>query len=147
MTGVPMLKAIDVTPHHGQVALLDATWQDYPEWEAGNETVAYKAESLIDPDSPPYPGFAVAARSDPRERRATVKVELWASDRPFGLRLIHESVLSVGRAGVVIGDDGYSMLNVEVPTGKWAIEIWTDADHPSEASRVVFVLPDLPAEL
>jgi hypothetical protein len=61
---VSVLIVLEVTPFQAQVALLDATWQDYPRWESDDEAVAYEAPSLTNPDSPPYPGFAVATQSD-----------------------------------------------------------------------------------
>src|SRR5580693_1811031 len=63
-TGVTVLHKLDVHPHHAQVALVDATWQDYPQWETGDEHVVFRAASLTDPDNPPYPGFAVATQPD-----------------------------------------------------------------------------------
>ena len=34
-SGVTVLLRLDVSPDHAQVALVDATWQDYPQWETG----------------------------------------------------------------------------------------------------------------
>jgi hypothetical protein len=67
--GVTVLNKLDVHPHHAQVALVDATWQDYPQWETGDEHVVFRAASLTDPDNPPYPGFAVATAHRPRDGR------------------------------------------------------------------------------
>jgi hypothetical protein len=97
---MPVVISLDVLPLHAQVALLDATWQDYPDWADGDEQVAVRAPSLANPDLPPYPGFAVATRPDTASGRwQMVRVEVWAGERPDGLRMIRDSVLHVGRAG------------------------------------------------
>ena len=76
---VSVLASVEVVPIHAQVCLLEATWQDYPQWESGDEAVAFKSPSLVDPDRPPYPGFAVATRSDLSDGHASqVLVELHA---------------------------------------------------------------------
>jgi hypothetical protein len=135
-----MLASLDVGPLHAQVALLDATWQDYPEWDIGDEEVAYRASSLMHPESPPYPGFAVATRPDfDNGKPQKVRVELWIEDHPATLRLIHVNRLYVGRAGVEIGSDADSIV-VDVPPGDWQIEIWVDGAQPSSVARVVFAL-------
>ncbi len=140
MLAVPVLALLEVGPLHAQVALLDATWQDYPEWDSSDEEVAYKASSLTHPESPPYPGFAVATRPDlDNGSPQTVQVELWIEDRPTALRSIHVNRLYVGRAGVEIGSDAHSVL-VDVPAGEWQIEIFVDGTNPSSVGHVVFVL-------
>lgn len=78
--------SLAVLPLHAQVALLDATWQDYPGWDAGNETVAFRAPSLLNPDGPAYPGFAVATRPDTADGRLQeVQVEVWTGQHPDGM--------------------------------------------------------------
>lgn len=110
---------IDVTPLSAQVAILDATWQDYPQWDDEQVWVAFRAESLVDPDSPPYPGIAVATRGDlgadgPRQ----VRVEVWFRGTPAGLRCIHETVLSVGLDGVLVGNEqANDMTTLELREG------------------------------
>ena len=139
-----MLACLDVPPSADGVALLDATWQDYPRWESDDDAVAFKAPSLTDPDSPPYPGFAVATRPHSDSDRAqVVRVELWAGRSPHGLRLLHSSVLYVGGAGVELGNAENSLIHAEVPAGDWDIEIWVDSDRDHAVRRVAFVLPRL----
>jgi hypothetical protein len=133
---------LDVTPLSAQVAILDATWQDYPEWEGDERWVAFRAKSLIDPDNPPYPGIAVATRSDagpdgPRQ----VRVEVWSEGVPRGLRCVHETVLSVGGHGVLVGnDDSGELTELKLAEGDHPLQVWVDADAPAFVSRVVFLL-------
>lgn len=137
-----VLLQLDVYPMESEVGLIDATWQDYPQWESGEEWVACRAPSLINPDRPPYPGFVVATRGyagdgGPR----TVRVEVWSGDEPAGLRCVHESVLAVGSHGVIVGDDstgGQEALVLD--RGEYPIRVLVDADKPDEVSRVVFAL-------
>lgn len=138
---VAMLAFLDVPPSEDGVALLDATWQDYPRWEP-DEAVAFKAPSLTHPQSPPYPGFAVATRSHV-EHDHLIRVELWAETRPEGLRLLHTSVLYVGSAGVELGNAEDSLIHTHVPPGEWKVEIWVDRDREDTMRRVAFVLPHL----
>jgi hypothetical protein len=133
---------VDVTPLYAQVAILDATWQDYPEWDDGQEWVAFRAESLIDPDNPPYPGIAVATRSDiGADGPCQVRVEVWSGGTPDGLRLIHETVLTIGIHGVLVGNDqSQDMTELALPEGDYPLQIWVDADTPGLVSRVIFLL-------
>lgn len=133
---------IDVSPLYAQVAILDATWQDYPEWDDGQEWVAFRAESLIDPDNPPYPGVAVATRGDiGTDGPCQVRVEVWSGGTPDGLRRIHKTVLSIGIHGVLVGNDqSNDMTELVLPEGNYPLEIWVDAETPDLVSRVVFLL-------
>lgn len=141
---MPVVISLDVLPLHAQVALLDATWQGYLDWEEWDEQVAFRARSLTDPDLPPYPGFAVATRPDAvRGHLQMVRVEVWTGERPDGLRKIHDGVLHVGRAGVVVGNSEYRLAPLNLPRGSWPLEIWVDAVLPGEVSRVAFALPAL----
>jgi len=136
--------SLDMLPLPAQVALLDATWQDYPDWEDGNEQVAFRARSPINPHLPPYPGFAVTTRPDTASGRLRmVRMQVWTGQRPDDLRKIHDSVLHVGRAGVVVGNEEYRLISLDLPRGDWPLEIWVDAAAPGEVSRVVFALPTL----
>ena len=141
---VPRLAAIDVPPSPDGVSILDATWQDHPAWESDNDRIAFKAASLTNPESPPYPGFAVRTAAECAQGSAsTIRVELWGSTRPDGLELLHSSVLSVGRAGVELGNADNSLVTACVPAGDWEIEAWVDAREASAVCRVAFVLPGL----
>jgi hypothetical protein len=132
--------AVEVDPLDAQVALLDATWQDYPQWETSNRWVAYKAASLLRPDQPPYPGFAVATRPDTGPTGPqTVVVEVWIGSPPAGLRMVHASVLVVGRAGIVVGTDA-TPTRLELAPGSYPVQIWVDAARPEDVARVVFAL-------
>jgi hypothetical protein len=139
---VTVLAQLDVSPCDAQVALIDATWQDYPQWDTGEEQVVFRAPSLIAPDKPPYPGFAVATQADigpdgPRK----VRVEVWSDDEPDELLRIHQSVLYVGSAGILVGSDqSGGMTNLMLGRGEYALRILVDAETPREVSRVVFVL-------
>jgi hypothetical protein len=138
---MPQLLALDVTPLHAQVALVDATWQDYPQWESGDEWVAFRAESLSHPDSTPYPGFAVATRSDLGESGPqAVTVEVWIGTRPLGLRKVHQSILSVGGHGVLVGNAETGFTKLDLPRGEHHTEIRVNAGQPADVSRVVFVV-------
>ena len=55
---MPLLLQLDASPVESQVAIIDATWQDYPRWEPGQRWVVYLAPSLIHPDRPPFSGVA-----------------------------------------------------------------------------------------
>lgn len=137
-----VLLQLDVRPHNAQVALVDATWQDYPQWETGDEEVVFRAESLTDPDNPPYPGFAVATRPDigPDGPR-TVRVEVWSDGQPAGLRCVHQSVLYVGGHGVLVGNDlGSSMAELGLARGEYPLRVFVDAEATRDVSRVVFAL-------
>lgn len=142
--GVTVLIQLDVSPHDSQVALVDATWQDYPQWETGEEQVVFRAPSLIAPDQPPYPGFAVATQADigpdgPRK----VRVEVWSGEEPGGLHCIHQNVLCVGRAGVLVGNDpSGTMTKLTLARGQYALRILVDAETPYAVSRVVFALSE-----
>jgi hypothetical protein len=116
--------------------------QDYPQWETGEEWVAYRAPSLICSDRPPYPGFAVATQGDmgpggPVER---ARVEVWSAGEPEGLRCVHESVLHVGSHGVRVGDQGGGMADLMLARGEYPLRVLVNADTPGLVSRVVFVL-------
>jgi hypothetical protein len=140
-----MLLQLDVRPHHAQVALVDATWQDYPQWETGEEQVVFHAESLTDPDNPPYPGFAVATQADigPDGPR-TVRVEVWADGEPAGLRCAHQSVLHVGSHGVLVGNDqSGSMTELALARGEYRLRVLVDAEKTRDVSRVAFALSEL----
>ena len=138
---MPQLLALDVAPLHAQVALVDATWQDYPQWEDGDEWVAFRADSLSNADSAPYPGFAVATRSDlGASGPQSVTVEVWAGDCPIGLRKIHESILYVGGHGVWVGNQETGFADLELSHGRHPIAIWVNAGRPEDVSRVVFVV-------
>jgi hypothetical protein len=139
---VAALLQVDVSPLDAQVVIIDATWQDYPQWETGEEWVAYRAPSLICSDRPPYPGFAVATQGDmgpggPVER---ARVEVWSAGEPEGLRCVHESVLHVGSHGVRVGDQGGGMADLMLARGEYPLRVLVNADTPGLVSRVVFVL-------
>ena len=140
--GVTVLLKLDVRPHYAQVALLDAAWQDYPQWETGDEQVVFRAESLTDPDNPPYPGFAVATQPDtgPDDPR-TVRVEVWSDGEPAGLRCVCQSVLRVGSHGVIAGNDqSGSMTELTLARGEYHLRVLVDAEATRDVSRVVFAL-------
>jgi hypothetical protein len=139
---VALLLQLDVSPLNAQVALIDVTWQDYPQWETGEEEwVACRSPSLVSPDRPPYPGFVVATRGDlepdgPRE----VQVEVWSGDEPTGLRCVHENILWVANHGVFVGNDEGHMAKLMLAGGEYALRVLVDADGPDDVSRVVFAL-------
>jgi hypothetical protein len=90
---------------------------------------------------PPYPGFAVATKSDWSDGHVSpVLVELYADVAPPGTALVHTSVLQVGRAGVVMGNVEWGLTEVDLAAGRWPLEIWVDAHDPSGVGRVVFVV-------
>ena len=126
-----VLLKLDVRPHYAQVALVDATWQDYPQWETGEEQVVFCAESLTDPDNPPYPGFAVATQPDigPGGGPRTVLVEVWSDGEPAGLRCVHQSVLQVGSHGVLIGNhQSGSMTELALARGEYRLRVLVNAE-------------------
>ena len=140
--GVTVLLKLDVSPLYAQVALVDATWQDYPQWKSGEEQVVFRAGSLIDPDNPPYPGFAVATHPDigPDGPR-TVLVEIWTGSEPAGLRCFHQSVLHVGSHGVIVGSElAGTTAKLKLARGEYPLKILVNAETRSEVSRVVFAL-------
>lgn len=44
----PSFGLLDVLPMHAQVVLLDAAWQDYPDWGDRDEQLAFRVPSLTD---------------------------------------------------------------------------------------------------
>jgi hypothetical protein len=140
---MPALVQVDVLPYEAQVALVHAAWQDYPRWEPGDKWVAYRAPSLIHPDSPPYPGVAVATRDAAGpDGPLQVRVEVWAEDEPPGLRCVHETVLAVGSQGVNVGNvyaSGGSQ-RLMLARGAYPLKVLVDADRPDQVSRVAFVI-------
>jgi hypothetical protein len=142
--GVTVLLQLDVRPHYAQVALVDATWQGYPQWETGDEQVVFRAESLTDSDNPPYPGFAVATRPDTgRDGPRTVRVEVWSDGEPAGLRCVCQSVLHVGGHGVLVGNEqSGSMTELALARGQYRLRVLVDAEATCDVSRVVFALSE-----
>jgi hypothetical protein len=141
---VTVLLQLDVSPHCAQVALVDATWRDHPQWETGQEQVVFGAESLTDPGNSSSPGFAVATRPDwGPDGACTVRVEVWSDDEPAGLRCIHQGVMHVGSQGVVVGNDqSGSMTELALAAGEHRLRIFADAEASRDVSRVVFVLSE-----
>ena len=142
---MPRLIAVELTPRDGQVAILDATWQDYPHWESSDEWVAFKALSLIHPDHPPYPGFAVATRGDvSRQGPHSVIVEVWCQEAPTGLHEVHRSVLAVGAHGIEVGnEDSGHLTSLDISRGQYDLQVWVDGDKPDRVALVAFVLSAL----
>jgi hypothetical protein len=140
---MPVIAQLDVAPIEAQVVILDTTWQDYPRWESGDEWVAYRAPSLVHPDEPPYPGLAVATRSDigPAGPQ-TVRVEVWQDEDPEGLHLVHRTTLSVSSShGVMVGNQfGGRDQTLGLEGGAYPLSVWVDGITPETVSRVVFVL-------
>lgn len=92
ISDIPLVTKVLVVPYGADVAIADATWQDYPAWEehADAQWVAFRAFSLIDPDNPPYPGIAVRTRPGTgSEVPPDVQVEMWHEEVPSGLRMVH----------------------------------------------------------
>ena len=139
-----VLLQLDVSPHCAQVALVDSTWRDHPQWETGQEQVVFGAESLTDPGNSSSPGFAVATRPDwGPDGACTVRVEVWSDDEPAGLRCIHQGVMHVGSQGAVVGNDqSGSMTELALAAGEHRLRIFADAEASRDVSRVVFVLSE-----
>lgn len=136
-----LLASKEVWPMHAQVCILNSAWQDYPQWTTGGEAVAYRAESLVDPDRPPFPGFAVATRPDVGPGSAgPVLVEVMRDEVPADLTLVHQSSLYISDGGVKVGNEESGLLAVDLPRGTWALQIWVDSQVPAEVSRVTFVV-------
>jgi len=126
-----VLASVEIVPLHAQVALLDASWQDYPEWQSGNEDVA------VGPG-----GFAVATRPDVDALGAhTIRVDVHRDTRPDGMRLVHRGALTVGAKGILVGNLA-GEVPIELSPGRWAVEIWVDAERPNSVGHVVFVVAD-----
>lgn len=145
MRHMPRVLAVEVTSPDGQVAIVDATWQDYPLWDSGDTWVAFKAPSLADPDNPPYPGFAVATRRvSGTASDSTVTVEVWLREKPVGLREVHRSVFAVGDHGVEVGNEASGELtSLAIPQGRHDLQVWVDGNRPDQVQLVAFVLPKL----
>jgi hypothetical protein len=125
-----------VTPDDGQVALLDAVWQDCPEVEGDGAWVWLRAPSLTHPDSPPYPGIAVATRRD-----GQVDVEVLRDERPTGLRQVHATTLVLGDHGADLEHETADKLaERDLPPGYYDLEVWVDATRPREVAQVAFAL-------
>ena len=141
MGSMAVLLRIDVEPVESQVAIVDATWQGYPRWGAGDHWVAFRADSLVDPESPPYPGIAVATQPDigpagPQK----VRVEVCRGEVPEGLRFVHRTVLYVGGHGVEVGNENRQLTRLSLRPGEHPLEVWVDGASPEHVSRVAFVL-------
>src|SRR3954451_13734474 len=130
MEFVSVLASVEILPLHAQVALLDASWQDYPEWQDGNEDVAVGSG-----------GFAVATRPDVDDlATGTVRVDVQIDGQPDGMRLVHNGAMTVGAKGILVGNFEAGVMPIELPPGPWAVEIWVDAERPHLVSHVVFVV-------
>lgn len=137
-----LLLSLDVTPLGSEVALVDNTWPGYPEWEPDEKWVAFRDLTLVDPEHPPYPGIAVATQghTGPDGPR-TVHVEVWSAEEPPGLRCVHQTVLSVGSHGLLVGNDESGQTGkVTLPRGNYPLKVLVNADTPDEVSSVVFAL-------
>lgn len=134
--GVTLLASIETPTSMDGVALLDATWQDYPRWESNDDLVAFKAPSLADPETPPYPGFAVRTRTAGRP----ISTELRVSSRPKHLWLLHENLIWIGLHGVELGNAEDSIEVRSAPSGVRRLEIWVDRKAADEIDLVAFVL-------
>jgi hypothetical protein len=137
------LLKVTVTPHDAQVSLLHAAWQDYPTWGERDVWVACRSPRLSHPDSPPYPGIAVATRDAAGpEGPQFVRVEVWSEEEPAGLACVHETILSVGSQGVNVGNlrGAGNRQRLMLARGLYPLKVFVDADIPGEVSRVVFVI-------
>jgi hypothetical protein len=136
-----LLMSAELAPAHAQVCIVNSAWQDYPQWTTGGEAVAYRANSLVDPDNPPFPGFAVATRPDAGPGSSgQVLVQVLRDEVPSNLVLIHRSQLYISDQGVDVGNVESGLVHVDLPRGTWGLEIWTDSERPADVSRVTFVL-------
>src|SRR5712691_12593953 len=127
---MPALLQLDVLPQKAQVGIVHAAWQDYPEWMPDNAWVAFRARSLIHPDTPPYSGIVVATRglASPHGPRR-VRVEVWEEDEPTSLRCVHETVLAVGSVGVNVGDHfGGGRERLMLVRGDYPLRVLVDAE-------------------
>jgi len=136
-----LLLSREVSPIAAQVCILDSECQFYPSWDSGEEPVAYRTFGLVDPDNPPYPGFAVATRPDLGPPPCgPVVVAVLRDEVPPDLTLIHSSVLYVGDHGVDVGNEQSGLTGVDLPRGCWPLQIWTDSTTTAEVGRVTFVV-------
>lgn len=129
---------------NGVVELVDAAWQDGPEWRRTDTWVACWGPSLIT-DAPPYPGVAVRtidSRTTPG-RALRVQVQHDAPQSP--LHPVAATVLRIGPAGAYLGV-GATSLDVPLPAGDYDAEIWVDAPEPRLVSHVAIWLRAHPAE-
>lgn len=137
---MPLLVSFDVTPLLGQVAIVDALSTDFPEW-GEDPWVAYRSPSAADPDSPPFPGVAVAAGGPPHDGGPVpVAVRLLRDERPTDRRLVHRTSLKVQGREVIVGNEMSQTRRVPCPRGVYPLEVWVDADRPEEVSAVDFVV-------
>jgi hypothetical protein len=141
---MPALLQVDVLPHESQVSLLHAGWQDYPRWTAEDKWVAYRAPSLSHPDSPPYPGIAVATRDITGPHGPLpVRVEVWADEEPADLHCVHVTVLAVGDQGVDVGSSvgaAGTRERLMLARGFYPLKVLVNVDRPDWVSRVVFAI-------
>jgi hypothetical protein len=136
VVGSVRVRAIDA-----QVCIVHPRWQDYPEFESDSSAVAFRADSLIDPDSGEYPGFAVRTRCDAGDDPSTfVRVDVTIDERPAAMIKLLSSVLYVGEFGVEYGNERGQLSHADVASGRWPIEIWANAATPVDVDHVIFVL-------
>jgi hypothetical protein len=127
---VAALASIRVVPFHAQVALLDAGWQSYPQWEDGTEPIAISAD-----------GLAVGTRSDvDADGVGEVVVDVIVGAAPDGMRLVHRGSLAVGSEGIVVGSGTAELVPVAVPSGDWSVDVCVDGDRTDSVGHVVFAL-------
>jgi hypothetical protein len=134
-----MIASLDVAPVLGQVALVDATSPDFPEW-GDDPWVAYRSPSAGDPEQPPFPGVAVAAGGGSGGEPRPVSVRLLKSERPTGLRMVHRTWLRVGGHGLVVGNEMSQTRRVAFARGVYPLEVWVDAARPDDVGAVAFVV-------
>jgi hypothetical protein len=133
---VTVLWAADIFPLHAQVSILNADWQDYPDWGDGTGRVALGGTGG-------GAGVAVATALDvgPDGTRR-IRMEIWdRGDDPAasGLVRLHNGPLSIPVHGIRVGnEESNDIHSPEFKPGIYWLEVW--AEERRETERVVFVL-------
>jgi len=142
---VPRVFAQEVLPVDAHVALVDRTWQDYPYPDDDDAWVTFRAESLDDPDQPPYPGVTVKAggwRDPAGQSKGVVLVEIWLHDTPPLLTCVFTTELHVGQHAVLVGNERSTLHYESIDEGTYALSVFVDTPDDQRTVRHVAFLLD-----
>lgn len=128
---------IRVAASDGVVEMLDVTWQDAPEWRAGDRWTACWAPSLVSGQAP-FPGVSVRCLVT-TQRCVSVNVTSGAPDPRLQLVATHQLIFGSHGLGVETPSDYAALV---IPEGLYRGEIRVNADEPSRVTEMQLRLVD-----